>query len=136
MRSVPPIGVLFLLIFVAGLAALLAGRTKAPSLMALLVISPFGVGFMAAVFRVFPLSGSRHQTYLLPFLATGISAALAWLPRARVVPLLLLGAVMAPLGVIHSTPENDARVVPIGAMTAAIDYVGRMVPRGGTALRR
>jgi hypothetical protein len=125
-----PLAFLFLLIFVAGLAALLAGRTKAPSLMALLVLSPFGVGFMAAVFRVFPLSGSRHQTYLLPFLATGISAALAWLPRARVVPPLLLGAVMAPLWVIHSTPENDARVVPIGAMTAAIDYVGRMVPRG------
>ncbi len=125
-----PLAFLFMLIFVAGLAALLAGRTKAPSLMALLVISPFAVGFMAAAFRVFPFAGSRHQTYLLPFLAAGISAALAWLPRGRAVPLLLLGAVMAPLWVIHSAPENDARVVPIGAMTATIDYVGRMVPRG------
>jgi len=125
-----PLAFMFMLLFMAGLAALLAGRTKAPSLMTLLVISPFAAGFMAAVFRVCPFSGSRHQTYLLPFLAAGISAALAWLPRGRAVLLLLLGVVVAPLWVIHSAPENDARVMPIGAMTAAIDYIGRMAPRG------
>jgi len=69
------LALLFMLIFVAGLAALLTGRTKAPKLTALLVISPFVVGFIAALFRVFPFAGSRHQTYLLPFLAAGISAA-------------------------------------------------------------
>jgi hypothetical protein len=120
----------FMLVFVAGLAALVVGRTKAPSLMALLVISPFAVGFVAAVVRVFPFAGSRHQTYLLPFLATGISAALAWLPRGRAVPLLLLGVVIAPLWVAHSAPENDPRDMPTVAMTAAIHYVDRMVPRG------
>jgi hypothetical protein len=119
-----------MLIFVAGLAGLLTGRTKAPKLQALLVISPFVVGFIAALFRVFPFAGSRHQTYLLPFLAAGISAAFAWLPRGRAVPILLLGAVVAPFWAIHSSPENDARVMPISAMTAAISYIGRTVPRG------
>jgi len=124
-----PLAFLFMLVFLAGLAALLAGRTKAPSLMALLVISPFVVGFAAAVSRVFPFAGSRHQTYLLPFLAAGISAALAWL-RGRAVPLLLLGAVVAPLWVAHAAPENNMQALPIGAMTAAIEYIDRTVPRG------
>ncbi len=125
-----PLAVGFMLIFVAGLAALLTGRTKAPRLMALLVISPFVVGFVAALLRVFPFAGSRHQTYLLPFLAAGIAAAFAWLPRGLALPVLLLGVAIAPLWAIHSSPENDGRVESIGAMTAAIDYVGRMVPRG------
>src|SRR5208282_4793947 len=92
-----PFAFLFVLVFLAGLTALLAGRTKTPPLMAFLVISPFAVGFAAAVFQVFPFGGSRHQTYLLPFLAAGISAGLAWLPRGWPVPLLLLGVVIAPL---------------------------------------
>ncbi len=125
-----PLALLFMLIFAAGLAALLTGRTRAPKLTALLVISPFVVGFIAALFRVFPFAGSRHQTYLLPFLTAGISAAFAWLPRGRGVPILLLGAVVAPFWAIHSSPENDARVMPISAMTAAISYIGRTVPRG------
>jgi len=124
------LALLFMLIFVAGLAALLTGRTKAPKFTALLVISPFVVGFIAALFRVFPFAGSRHQTYLLPFLAAGISAAFAWLPRGRAVPILLLGAVVAPFWVIHSSPENDARVMPKSAMTAAISYIGWTVPSG------
>jgi Dolichyl-phosphate-mannose-protein mannosyltransferase len=122
----------FMLLFAAGVAALLARRTKAPSLLALLVVSPFVVGFAIAIFRVFPFAGSRHQTYLLPFLAAGISAALAWVPRGWAVPLLLLGAIVAPLWAIHSRPENDPRVMPIADMTAAIDYIGRTVPQGST----
>lgn len=125
-----PLALLFMLIFVAGLAALLTGRAKAPKLTALLVLSPFAVGFIAALFRVFPFAGSRHQTYLLPFLAAGISAAFAWVRRGRAVPILLLGAVVAPFWAIHSSPENDARVMPISAMTAALSYIGRTVPSG------
>jgi hypothetical protein len=117
-------------VFLVGLAALLAGRTKAPRLMALLIISPFAVGFAAAVLQVFPFAGSRHQTYLLPFLAAGISAALACLPRRRAVALLLLEAVIAPLWVIRAAPDNNTRAMPIGDMTAAIEYVDRKVPRG------
>jgi hypothetical protein len=95
-----PLALLLMLIFAAGLAALLTGRAKAPKLTALLVISPFVVGSIAALFRVFPFAGSRHQTYLLPFLAAGISAAFAWVPRGRAVPILLLGVVVAPFWAI------------------------------------
>jgi hypothetical protein len=77
-----------MLVFLAGFAALVTGRTKARSLTAFLVISPLAVGFAAAVAQVFPFAGSRHQTCLLPFLAAGIAAALAWLQRGWAVPLL------------------------------------------------
>jgi hypothetical protein len=125
-----PLAVLFILIFAAGLAALLTGRTKAPKLTALLVILPFVVGFVAALFRIFPFGGSRHQTYLLPFLAAGISAAFAWVPRGRAVPILLLGAVAAPFWIIHSSPENDLRIMSIRDMTAAISYIDQVAPPG------
>jgi hypothetical protein len=125
-----PLALVFMLVFLAGVAALLAGKTKAPSLMALLVMIPFVVGFVAAIAHVFPFAGSRHQTYLLPFLAAGIAAAFAWLQRGQAMPLLLLGAVVAPFWASHAAPENNMRELPIGAMTATIEYVGRMVPQG------
>jgi glucuronoarabinoxylan endo-1,4-beta-xylanase len=122
--------ILFGLGFLAGLAALLTNRTKAPSVIALLVISPFALGFAAAVVQVFPFAGSRHQTYLLPFLAAGFSAALAWLRRWLAVPLLLLGVIIAPRWVTHTAPDNDSRVMSMSDMTAAIEYINRRVPRG------
>jgi Dolichyl-phosphate-mannose-protein mannosyltransferase len=125
------LAVLFMLAFLAGIAALIAGRTKAPKLLPLLVISPFVVGFAAATVKVFPFAGSRHQTYLLPFLAAGLSAGLAWLPRRRAVTVLLLCAVVAPpLWVFGTTPENNLRVMPKRDMTAAIEYVRRTIPQG------
>jgi 4-amino-4-deoxy-L-arabinose transferase-like glycosyltransferase len=119
----------FMLFFLAGLAALLMRRTKARRIMALLVLSPFAVGFAAAVFQVFPFAGSRHQAYLLPFFAAGIAAAFGWPKRGWAVTLLLLGAVIAPLWATRTAPDNDRRVQPMGDMTAAIEYVVRMVPQ-------
>jgi hypothetical protein len=128
--GIRPLAFLFMVVFVAGLIGLWASRTRATRVMALLTISPFVVGFAAAVARIFPFAGSRHQTYLLPFFAAGISAAFIWLRRGQAVPLLLLGAAIAPLWLAHSAPENDPRAAPIGAMSAAIDYVSRRVPLG------
>jgi 4-amino-4-deoxy-L-arabinose transferase-like glycosyltransferase len=115
-------------IFLAGVAALMAGRTKAPRLMSLLILTPFAVGFATALFQVLPFAGSRHQTYLLPFLAAGFSAALVWIPRKLAVPLLLAGAVYAPFWVLRTPPDNSQRTVPIGDMTAAINYIDQVVP--------
>ncbi|MGB9433545.1 MAG: glycosyltransferase family 39 protein [Candidatus Acidiferrum sp.] len=120
---------LLILVFLAGLATLLTGRTKGGGLMVLLILSPFAVGFAAAVAHVFPFAGSRHQAYLLPFLAAGIAAALLWPKRGWVVPLLLLGAVIGPLWASRTVLDNDRRIQPMGDMTTAIEYVCRMVPR-------
>jgi hypothetical protein len=121
--------ILSMFVFLAGVAALLTGRTKAPRLMALLILTPFVAGFGTAIFRVLPFAGSRHQTYLLPFLAAGLAAALAWIPRKLVVPLLLAGVVYAPLWIVRTPPDNSQRTVPMRDMTAAINYIHQVVPR-------
>jgi 4-amino-4-deoxy-L-arabinose transferase-like glycosyltransferase len=121
---------LFLLVFLVGVIALLGGRTKEPRLMGLLIILPFAIGFAAAVAQVFPFDGTRHQAYLLPFLAAGFSAAFACLRRGLAVPLLMLGTVFAPLWAIHSVPDNNNRELSVRDMRAAIVYVHGMVPRG------
>ncbi|MGH9503927.1 MAG: glycosyltransferase family 39 protein [Terriglobales bacterium] len=120
----------FMLAFLAGLAALIAGKTKAPRTMGLLIILPFIVGFTAAAFQVFPFAGTRHQTYLLPFVAAGISAVFAILPHRWTVPLLLFGAVISPFWIRHAPPDNDPRVMPRSDMTAALNYVRQTVPKG------
>ena len=123
---------LFLFLFVVGLAALQLGRSKTPRFMALLVVSPFLVGFVAAVLQVFPFGGSRHQTYLLPFLAVGIAAAFSLLPRVSVVPVLLLGVVIAPHWISRALPDNNLQVDPLTDMTAAMEYVKQTIPPGAT----
>lgn len=125
------LAILILIIFLAGLAALLAGRAKAPLLLPLLVVSPFAFGFAASVLQVFPFGGTRHQTYLLPFLAVGISAAFACLPRELAMVLLMLAAAfVAPFWLTRAAPDNNPQEMNRSDMTAAIEYVERMVPRG------
>jgi uncharacterized membrane protein len=121
---------LFMFLFMLGFAAVLAARTKAPRLVALLVMSPFVVGFVAGIFQVFPFGGSRHQTYLLPFLAAGIAAALACLPKGWTVPALVLGIAIAPHWLTRAVPDNNLKVDPLTDMTAAMQYVKQTIPPG------
>jgi hypothetical protein len=121
---------LSLFVFLAGLAALLTGQIKTGRDVTILIVSPFCAGFAAAVLQVFPFGGSRHQAYLLPFLAAGMSAAFLWFRRGLAAPLLLVGALLAPLWVIHAAPDNAIRFMRKGDMTAAIEYLRRTVPRG------
>jgi hypothetical protein len=124
-------GIVVMLIFLAGLAALAAGRTKARRAMALLVIAPLAIGFAAAVVQVFPFGGSRHQTYLLPFLAIGVAAALAWLHSEAAVTMLLLAVMFAPLWIItRIVLDNDCRYQSMGDMAAAMEYIDQTVPSG------
>jgi Dolichyl-phosphate-mannose-protein mannosyltransferase len=118
-----------MLAFLAGIVALLSGRTKAPRLLALLIASPFAVGLILACMHKLPFAGSRHQTYLLPFVAAGFAAAIALLPRRPALVLLLLAAAIAPVWVVHIPLDNDARNMRIGNMTAALNYIDQNVPR-------
>ena len=120
----------FMLVFLSGIAALLTRPTKAPKFFALMVLSPFVVGFAAAIFRVFPFAGSRHQIYLLPFFAAGGAAAFCWPKRGRSVILLLLAVAVAPFWASRTTLDNDRQAQPKGNMTAAIEYIVRVVPKG------
>jgi hypothetical protein len=132
MNGPSPLGLMFDLAFLIGVASLCGCQGKATRLMALLIICPFVAGFAAAVLRVFPFAGSRHQTYLLPFCAAGVAAGFARLQSMRASPIiLLLGAAIGTWLFIHGpTPDNAPEVMPIGNMTAAIKYVRETVPFG------
>jgi hypothetical protein len=123
---------LAILVFLAGIAAILMARTKSGRAMAILVVAPFVLGFVCGAYRIFPFAGSRHQTYIIPFIAAGLSAALAWVPRRLAVPLLLLGAIFAPFRVATALPDNNGTIMPKAEMTKAIDYIVQTVPRGTT----
>ena len=120
---------LAMLIYAAGISALLANRGGTSRLMAFLVASPVAVGFVAALCQVFPFTGSRHQAYLLPFLAAGLAAGFAWIPRRWAVPLLLLGICIAPFWIIRTAADNNPQNQSISDMTTAIDYIHSNVPR-------
>ena len=108
------LALLSILVFLAGLAAVVTHRAKTNRLTLLLIAAPFLVGFTAALLQVFPFTGSRHQTYLLPFLAAAFSAALAWAPRKLAAPLLLVAVAVAPIWGMRNPPDNNPEVVPIG----------------------
>ncbi|MGD1106032.1 MAG: hypothetical protein ABR865_03245, partial [Terracidiphilus sp.] len=118
-----------ILAILAGVGALLIGRIKGARLMGVLIVSPFVIGLISAIDQVFPFTGSRHQTYLLPFLAMGFSATLTWIPRRLVPPLFLVGLAIAPIWAARNPPDNNPQRFPLRKMTEAIDYINRTIPR-------
>ncbi len=122
-----------LLLFAAGLAAIVLGRTKSSKVRAVLIASPFVVGFAAGVLSVFPFAGSRHQAYLLPFLAAGIAASLGWLDRRAAVSMLLAGLIVAaPLWVMRAVPDNNIQILRKNDMREAVRDIHRDIPAGST----
>ncbi len=131
------IAILMFCIFAAGVAALLVGRVKEGRINALLIVSPFVIGFAGALLRLAPFAGTRLQAYLLPFFAAGLGAALKWVPRGRAVFVLLLATVCATVWAatnkvdhVSHASDIDPRVFPISDMSAALDYISQSVPPG------
>jgi 4-amino-4-deoxy-L-arabinose transferase-like glycosyltransferase len=119
---------LAMLLLAAGIAALFVGRTKAPRLMGLLIIFPFIIGFMTGIVHALPFAGSRHQTYLLPFLAAGFAAAITWIPRRFAALSLLPVLALALFFIARNSPDNNPRLMPMRDMTATINYINETIP--------
>jgi hypothetical protein len=90
---------------------------------------------ICGVLQIFPFAGSRHQAYLLPFIAAGLAASLAWVRSGTAAVLLSAIAIFAiPLWVIRGVPDNDGRTFPKRDMVAAIEYIRRAIPPGAPIL--
>lgn len=127
------LALLTLLCFLAGIAAILANRTRAQGLSAVWIVTPFVVGFAAAAVHAFPFAGTRHQAYLLPFLAVGVAACLTWLPQWWAVRVLIAAIVTAgPFWILHGGTDNDRRYLPLRDMNRAIEYIHDTIPPGAT----
>ena len=128
--STQKVALILMVGFGVGVVALLAGRTKALRPIAFLITVPFAVGLAAAVAHVFPFAGSRHQTYLLPFIAMGFSAALGLVKRHLAPVLLLVGAAAAPIWILRVPPDNGPWIQSVRDMSSAISYLHQEIPRG------
>jgi hypothetical protein len=123
------LAIVCILIFLIGLAAIFFGRTLSRAHFGALIVLPFVVGIICGALQIFPFAGSRHQAYLLPFIAAGLSASLTWMRSGMAAILLLTVAIFAaPIWIIRGVPDNDGRMFPKRDMVAAIDYIHRAIP--------
>jgi hypothetical protein len=123
-------GGFILALFTAGVIALLAGRTRASRVTGVFVVTPLVLGAIAGLLRVFPFGGTRHEAYLLPFLALGLAAVTVWMPSRLSAPLFLAAAFVSPLWIAHFEPDNSPRLSSLADMKAAVDAIDHSVPVG------
>jgi uncharacterized membrane protein len=104
-----PWGTVALGLFVAGLLWLLfAGlfrkrRDLAP--FGLLLLLPFIFGMIGSLLDLYPYGGTRHSVYLLLFATAGVSFLIATMVRQRLLPILLLAALLIPYWYLHRLPD-------------------------------
>jgi len=136
------VGVLGLILFLAGIVLLFRSRTAdahrpSPRLLGMFLIFPFFVNCAAAIAGAYPYGGTRHNCYLAIFAMPAVAFAIshwqpsrAWLkPAAVVLGLALCNFTVLPGGV-YMKPRNQR--IPL--MRNAIAFVQTSIPRGSILL--
>jgi hypothetical protein len=104
-----PWGTVALVLFVAGVLWLLGeGLLRKRGHLAafgLLLLLPFAFGMAGALLDLYPYGGTRHSIYLLLFATAGVSFLIATLVRQRLLPILLLAALLIPYWYLHRLPD-------------------------------
>lgn len=134
------VGVLGLLLFLAGLAMLLKDRAPLssqrrpmPRQLGLLLAIPFVINCAAAVAGLYPYGGTRHNAFLIAFAVPAMSIALArWKPSKNwTKPLVIAAALLScyifpsPTGA-YMQPRNQAKAL----MGEAVMSLRQSVPPG------
>lgn len=119
-----------ILAFCLGVVSLVASKRKETMLLALAVGTTFALGYGMALFHIFPFAGSRHQTYLLPFIALSYAALLRTIPARYSVAVLAACLAFAPVWVRWNPPDNNRAIVPIENARETAEYIERTVPTG------
>ncbi len=74
--------------------------------MATLLVSPFVIASGGALAKIYPHGGSRHSVFLAIFIAAGAGIGLGWPLRRRLLPVVVVTAVLFPLE-IDGDPGMD-----------------------------
>ncbi len=132
-------GIIGLALFSIGVVSLLLlpaerGKKKRADL-AVLLILPVIFGFAGALMKITPFLGSRHITYLLPFLAAGLCFPLfRWIkyPAIAAVVISLAGPawLMWTMASPIMAPNNLPEMLPRGQMVRALEFLSEEVPAG------
>ena len=130
-------GNLGLALFAIGVAALLlipakkGGKRRAD--LAVLLILPVVFGFSGTLLHVTPFFGSRHISYLLPFLVSGLCFALfRWVKYPAIAALLL--SLAGPYWLVSTmsspivAPNNLPAILPHIQMERALEFISSEVP--------
>jgi hypothetical protein len=141
------LGILAVLLFAIG--CVLIGRGAAPFArdrrgLQLLLASPFPIAWAAALARLIPFAGSRHEVYLalfvIPAVAVALAAAAAWMTRrwhALTRPAFQVAIVVALSALIGIDAERNGvwrdEIIPQynrnADMQKAIAYIRLHVPK-------
>lgn len=93
---------------------------------ALLALLPFGLACLGALFRVYPMGGSRHSVVLLPFAAALASLPLSLLAGRGIWPAALLALALGIPWRMSALPHFPANTVAWQArqfMSDAVEYL-------------
>jgi hypothetical protein len=144
MFSQGAVGVLGLLVYIAGIGLLLADKGPAqdsghPSSrqLGLLLVLPLAINCGAALAGLYPLGGTRHNSFLAGFAMSGVAVALSrWkTPRRwqKTVAITIILAIcnfsVTPAGA-YMRPQNQRRTF----MQQAMGYLSRSVPKDSLIL--
>jgi Dolichyl-phosphate-mannose-protein mannosyltransferase len=130
-------GIIGLALFIIGVLSLLLipakrGEKKRADLAVLLML-PVIFGFAGAMMKITPFLGSRHITYLLPFLVAGLSFALfRWIKYPAITavlislagPIWLMSTMASPIMAVNNLPE----MLPREQMVRAMEFLSDEVP--------
>ncbi len=130
-------GIIGLALFAIGVVSLLlipAKRVEKKRVdLAVLLILPVIFGFAGTLIKITPFLGSRHISYLLPFLVAGISFSLfRWIKYSAIAAVLISLAGPAWLMWTMSSPilapNNLPEMLPREEMVRALEFLGEEVP--------
>jgi hypothetical protein len=104
-----PWGTVALFLFVAGVLWLwgagLFRKGRDLAAFGLLLLLPFVFGMIGSLLDFYPFGGTRHSIYLLLFATAGVSFLIATIVRQRLLPILLLAALLIPFWYLHRLPD-------------------------------
>ncbi len=95
----------------------------------LLLILPFIIGCIGAIIRVLPFGGTRHVSYLLPFVAAGFALSVVRVLSLKKLSLVLVaGMVLVPIWLASWHPPNAVPSMSDTHMKAALAQLNEKVP--------
>jgi len=95
----------------------------------ILLILPFVIGSIGAIARVLPFGGSRHISYLLPFIAAGVGVCVVRVFSMKKLTLCLAaGMIILPVWLVKWQPPNADPRMSDAHMKAALEQLNERVP--------
>ncbi len=101
----------------------------------LLLAAPLFLGSAGSLLDLLPLTGGRHASYLIPFVAAGVSFSLFRLVKYPAAAAVLL-SIIAPAWLMwtaarpEAAPANHPATLPREEMTRALEFLAEEIPEG------